>query len=83
MAPTPYSPEKRAQNKRKIDKEARRAADRLGAKHVAIIAFFADGEYMHMQDGGSAPMPFDQLYKQMVNYMESLKQNAGKDIAVQ
>ena len=28
-----------------------------------MIAFFRDGEHMHMQDAGSTPMPFEQLYK--------------------
>jgi hypothetical protein len=50
----PWTPEKRSSVKRKIDKEAARAAARLGAKTVLVIAFFADGEYLHLQDGGTA-----------------------------
>jgi hypothetical protein len=83
MAPQPWTPEKRSQVKRKIDKEAARAAARLGAKTVVIVAFFQDGNCMHMQDGGSAPMPFDKLYKQLSLAMTILDQSGGEDVRLQ
>lgn len=65
ISPSPWSQERRAAKRQKIDKEADRAAARLGASGVVIIAFFEDGEYLHTQDGGKSPMPFIDLYKTM------------------
>ncbi len=81
--PTPWTTEKRSQIKRKIDREAKHSAGRLGAAHVVVIAFFPDGEFLHMQDGGSAPMPFEQLYKQMSGVMATLKESGGEDVQMQ
>jgi hypothetical protein len=83
MAPTPWPMEKRSRVTRKIEKEAARAAARLGAEGVVIIAFFKDGEYFHMQDAGSAPMPLSDLYKQMVSAREVLGESGGEDVALQ
>lgn len=81
--PNPWSPEKRAQVKRQIDKAAERAAAKLGASHVAIVAFFpADGEHLHMLDGGSAPMPFDKLYSHMATAMAVMDESGGEDVAL-
>lgn len=80
---TPWTPDRRARIKRKIDSEADRAASRLGASHVTIIAFFQDGEYMHMLDGGTAPMAANEVYKQMTGVREILKQSGGEDVKVQ
>jgi hypothetical protein len=74
--------ERRSAMKRKIDKEAKRAAVRLGASHVTIIAFFSDGEYLHMQDGGDAPMPADDLYKHMATAVQILDASGGDDVAI-
>lgn len=46
--PTPWTMEKRKQVRRKIDKEAARAAARLGAKSVVVIAFYVEGEFLHL-----------------------------------
>lgn len=81
--PNPWTPEKRSQVRRKIDKEAKRAAARLGASHVTIIAFFSDGEYEHMLDGGTAPMAAGDVYKQMTEVREILKQSGGEDVQIQ
>ena len=78
----PWTHEKRGQIKRKIDKEAARAAARLGAKTVAIIAFFPDGEYMHMLDGGTAPMELKDLYAKMATCHEVVEQSGGEDVAM-
>jgi hypothetical protein len=64
--PAPWTIEKRDRIKRKIDKEAARAAGRLGAKAAVLIVFFEDGnEYLHIQDGGVAPMPLIELYRKL------------------
>lgn len=83
MSPQPWPHEKRAAVKRKIDKEAERAAARLGASMVTIIAWFPAGDgYLHMQDGGNAPMTSDQLYKQMATIGDVLKDSGGEDVSL-
>lgn len=47
----------------KIVKEAQRSAMRLGATSVLIVAFFPDGENLHMLDGGSSPLPPEEVYQ--------------------
>lgn len=78
----PWTPEKRAAVKRKIDKEAARTAARLGAAGVTIVAFFPDGEHLHMLDGGMSPMPHDELYKRLLTATEILKDSGGEDVAL-
>jgi NADPH-dependent 2,4-dienoyl-CoA reductase/sulfur reductase-like enzyme len=78
----PWPPEKRSAVKRKIDKEAARAAARLGARSVLIVAFFADGEYLHMQDGGTAPMAAAELYKKLATSTTILEESGGNDVAL-
>lgn len=70
--------EKATQVKRAIDKEAARAAKRLGATHVAMIGFFPDGSHFQVHDGGSAPMSFLKLYKQLV-YINEMLEKSGED----
>lgn len=83
MSPQPWTHDKRAQIKRKIDKEAARAAARLGAKAVTIIAWFPAGDdYLHMQDGGTAPMSSNELYKQMATIATVLEDSNGEDVAI-
>jgi len=81
----PWDKEKRARVKGKVDKEADRAKARLGASHVVMIAFFADadGENLHMQDGGVAPMDLDHLYKMMLSVRGVLEASGGEDVAIQ
>jgi hypothetical protein len=50
---------------------------------VVIVAFFQDGNCMHIQDGGSAPMPFDELYKELSSAMTILDQSGGEDVRLQ
>lgn len=83
MSPAPWTPAKRQNVKRKIDKEADRAAARLGAKAVVIIAFFPDGEYLHMQDGGTAPMELQKLYQQLATAHHVVEEAGGADVPVQ
>ncbi len=83
MSPSPWNREKRASMTRKINKEAKRAASRLGASMVTIIAWFPAGEeHLHMLDGGDAPMPRDQVYKQMVSIGAVLDESGGEDVAL-
>ena len=65
----PWTDERRAQVKKKIDKEAARAVERLGARTVAVICFFdeAPGGHMIMLEGGTAPFPAGQLYAQLAS----------------
>jgi hypothetical protein len=79
----PWPIEKRSRVTKKIEREAARAAARLGAENVVIIAFFKDGEYMHMQDAGTAPMPLSDLYKKMVSARDILGESGGEDVALQ
>lgn len=80
--PQPWDAERRNIVKRRIDKEAARAAGRLGAETVMIIAFFRDGEYAHMLDGGTAPMPPAELYARLLSVKQVLAESGGKDVAV-
>jgi hypothetical protein len=80
--PDPWTPEKRSSIKHKIDKQAAYAAQKLGAKTVAIIAFFPDGEYLHMLDGGTAPMPLKDLYAKLQTVHEVVEQSGGSDVAM-
>jgi hypothetical protein len=80
MSHTPWTTERRATVKRKIDKEAERAAIRIGAKSVVIIAFFSDGEYLHLQDGGNSPVP--NLYEHLATARQVLDESGGADVAL-
>jgi len=77
----PWPMERRSQIKKKIDREAARAAARLGAEAVMIVAFFKDGEYLHMQDGGTSPMPPAELYKKLATATSILEDSGGEDVA--
>ena len=35
---------------------------KLGAVSCMMVVFFADGEYLHMIDGGTAPMPPGEVF---------------------
>ena len=49
--------------KAKLDKEADRVKAKLGARTIAIIAFFDDGSpSLMLLEGGTAPVPSEQLY---------------------
>lgn len=82
MSPQPWTPEKRSAIKQKIDKECARAAARLGAKSVVIVAFFADGEYLHMQNGGKAPMASVDLWRRLATAETILDESGGADVAL-
>jgi hypothetical protein len=53
----PWDRKRRLAMKRKIQFAAVRAAAKLGAEHVLIIAMFADGDVYHTMDGGTLPDP--------------------------
>ena len=49
--------------KAKLNKEADRVKAKTGARTVAIIAFFDDGgPSLMLLEGGTAPVPSEQLY---------------------
>lgn len=59
----PWNEERRRRKKAALDKEADRIKARVGARTIAIIAFFDDGQpTLVMMEGGSAPMPGRDLY---------------------
>lgn len=80
---TPWTPEQRSRKKAKLDKEAAKVAGRVGADHVIVIAFFPEGEFYHMMDGGSSPVPMKQLYSTMLATHMKLELSGGEDIATQ
>lgn len=77
----PWSKEKRAFTQGKIDAQAKKAAKALKAQCCMIVAFFPDGSYLHMQDGGQSPMPPDQLYRQLLSMREAME--ATEDVSIQ
>ena len=74
--------EKRSRVTAKIEKEADRTAARLGASHVVIIAFFVDGEHLHMQDGGKPPMEYEKLYQHLATAHQITTEAGGNDVAL-
>jgi hypothetical protein len=79
----PWPKEKRGRIQAKIDKEAKRTAVKLGARCCVIVAFFEEGAYYHMQDGGQSPVPTEQLYRQLVSMKEVLEASGGEDVQLQ
>jgi len=80
--PTPWSQERRDAVRRKIDKEADRAAYRLGASKVFMIAFFEEGEYLHLMEGGASPMPVKDLCEKILSALAMLEASGGEDISL-
>jgi hypothetical protein len=78
----PWSKEKRAHTQGRIDAQAKKAAKALKAKCCMIVAFFEDGSYYHMQDGGQSPMAPDQLYRQLLSMREVMDTTGGEDTHV-
>jgi hypothetical protein len=81
--PLPWTKAKRDSVKSKIDREAERAAKHLGAECVFMIAFFGDGDYLHALEGGCAPMPLNEFYRQQLAAREMLHQSSDEEISVQ
>jgi hypothetical protein len=79
----PWSKEKRAHTQGKIDAQAAKAAKALKAECCMIVAFFPDGGFLHMQDGGKSPMPPDQLYRQLLSMREVMETSGSEDVAIQ
>lgn len=79
--PEPWTIEKRSRVSDKIKKEAVRVAARLGASHVVVVAFFADGDHLHMQDAGNPPMDYATLYKHLATAHQVVTE-AGGDVAI-
>jgi hypothetical protein len=74
---SPWSPEDRARRKRKLDREVRRVCERIGVKHVYLVAFYdaGDGKHTHTLDSGSLPMPLDDFFRNMLAAYEIMKAN--------
>ena len=70
--------EKRKTVAQQIKAQANILAEKLRADHVVIIAFYREGErYMHMQDDGNPPMPFQQLYEKLAQAHRAI--NEGQE----
>src|SRR5262245_62803131 len=78
----PWSHKKRERVKAKIDREAERAAGRLGASHVVLVAFFPEGVQLHMQDGGNPPMDWQKLYTDLATAHRIVEDNDGQDVSL-
>ena len=73
----PWDMKKQMQVKRKVDKEAARAAARLGARTVAMLCFFSNGdEPLMLIEGGTSPMPSIDLYTSLAAAYKEMKQRA-------
>jgi hypothetical protein len=81
--PEPWSQERRARMKTRIDKAAKAAKSMLGAHTVVIIATFEDGEFLHMQDGGTSPMPLLELYQRIQSSHQIMEASDGEDVELQ
>ena len=64
--PKPWDGDKRDRMEKRVNKAAANACKTIGAKTVLIVATFEDGEYFHIVDGGTSPMPAAKLYAQML-----------------
>ena len=84
MSDDPWSFVQRASVKANIDAAAQRAAKRLGACNVLMVAFFWDGRYMHYLDGGTTPgcVTPTEVYRQLVVGRETLNNTGGKDCTI-
>ena len=82
MSVTPWTPEKRKKVNDEIAKQAEKVAKRIGCRGVVIIAFFPDGNNMHVEEAGRAPMPFKELHQKMTTAYEVLEASGGEDVAV-
>lgn len=63
--PPPWSAEHRRWVKARIDDAAARAREALGAHDVLMVAWFQDiakPQFLHVQDGGTAPLPPEEVY---------------------
>lgn len=65
IKPAPWPAERRAHMEKLLTKEAAKVKRSIGAYTVMIVATFEDGEFLHMQDGGTSPMPLDEFYARM------------------
>jgi len=71
--------EKRIRTRHRIEDEAKRAAARLGADTVMVIASFVDSDgYINLLDGGTVPSP--DTYRRYLRAMEILEANGGADM---
>jgi hypothetical protein len=66
----------------RLDAEAARVANRLGASHAVVIAFWPDDEDMHVVDGGTSPIALKELYLNMAT-ARVIAGADDKDVTVQ
>jgi hypothetical protein len=80
-----WSMAKRTATHKRIEKEAARAAPRLGANYCIVIACFRDpdGWYNTLDaSAGIAPMSATKIYSTLVKANLALQANGGEDVEV-
>lgn len=82
-APAPWPMERRSRMTRKMEREAKHVAARIGASKVVIIGFFEEGQHVHMIDAGEAPCSRAELWKRLSGAVDLLEQSGGKDVQLQ
>lgn len=77
--PKPWPPHHRRLIKARIDDVAKRARESLGAHDVLVVAWFQDilePSFLHMQDGGTSPMPPHKVYRHLADTVDALVREA-------
>lgn len=83
MSAEAWTPQRRSVVKARIDKQAERARQKLGATAVITVAFFTDGRHMHVLDGGTAPNgDFAQAYRHLISVHQIVRESGGKDVSL-
>lgn len=84
MSATPWSMERRSRASQKIVRECARAAARLGADGVAMVAFFRAGEHLHMIDAANnIPISLADLWKKLASVHGIVEATGGEDVQLQ
>ena len=79
--PPPWSAEHRHLMRIRINDAAARAREALGAHDVLMVAWFQDiaqPQFLHCQDGGTAPMPPREVYRYMAKIMDTFEQRVAE-----
>lgn len=71
--PDPWSRERAQEMNQRLELEARLIAGRIGASDVVVIAFYREGEMLHVMDGGTAPTARAQLYANLADMAQQLE----------
>jgi len=81
--PAMWSKERADAETKRLDIEAKLVAARLGATHVRVIAFYKDGDMVHVLEGGSMPLPSKELYTRLADMLQTLEDRNDDDVKLQ